>query len=391
MMKYGLRIFKSKLPKVENSACLNCGQPFTGGEKFCSYCGQKNSSKKLTFGIFINNIVSGFFSYDSRFWNTFIPLLTKPGQVSKQYIEGKRARFVNPFQLYLNVSIIFFLILGISNRGNQGLIPYDDVVTATKNLDSLKQLNPQQIDSIIQSTQEEVAKKAPNDSTSTKIITNIGDVFKFSQTEITDSINTNKPFQYHIKKDTLGKISLINRFDDFQHFITDSPNLTSEEALDSLGYKKTFWNTFYYEQIAQANLSIEQIKNDGGKQYVNKVFSYLSISLFVFLPIFTFFLMFLYFRRKYTYMEHLVFVFNTQTVFFLLLLIFYLLNFVVDMENTAWMFVVVFLIYLYKALRNFYKQSRLKTIIKYIIVNAFYMFLGFIGLLIVAGISFVAG
>jgi len=63
----------------------------------------------------------------------------------------------------------------------------------------------------------------------------------------------------------------------------------------------------------------------------------------------------------------------------------------VDMKNTAWMFMVVFLIYLYKALRNFYKQSRLKTIIKYIIVNAFYMFLGLIGLLIVAGISFVAG
>ena len=48
----------------------------------------------------------------------------------------------------------------------------------------------------------------------------------------------------------------------------------------------------------------------------------LSISLFIFLPIFTLFLMLLYIRRKYTYMEHLVFVFNTQTVFFLLLLIF---------------------------------------------------------------------
>ena len=391
MMKFGLRIFKSKTPKIENSACLNCGQPFTGGEKFCSYCGQKNSSKKLSLGIFINNIVSGFFSYDSRFWNTFIPLLTKPGQVSKQYIEGKRARFVNPFQLYLNVSIIFFLILGISNRSNQGIIPYDKVVTASQNLDSLKQLNQQQIDSILKSTQEEVAKKAPNDSTSTKVTTNIGDVFKLTQTENIDSLKTDKPYQYHIKKDTLDKISLSNRVEDFQHFITDSPNLTSEEALDSLGYKKTFWNTFYYEQIAQANLSIEQIKNDGGKQYVNKVFSYLSISLFVFLPIFTFFLMFLYFRRKYTYMEHLVFVFNTQTVFYLLLLIFYLLNFMVDMKNTAWMFMVVFLIYLYKALRNFYKQSRIKTIVKYFIVNAFYMFLGFIGLLIVAGISFVAG
>ena len=139
------------------------------------------------------------------------------------------------------------------------------------------------------------------------------------------------------------------------------------------------------------NLNVEQMKIDGGKEYVNKFFSYLSISLFVFLPIFTFFLMFLYFRGKYTYMEHLVFVFNTQTVFFLLLLIFYLLNFLVDMENTAWVFILLFLLYLYKAMRNFYNQSRLKTILKYFIANSFYLFLGFIGLLIVAGISFVAG
>jgi len=60
-MKFGLQIFKSKVKKIENEACLNCGQPFSGHEKFCSYCGQKNTNKKLTFGTFINNLVSGFF------------------------------------------------------------------------------------------------------------------------------------------------------------------------------------------------------------------------------------------------------------------------------------------------------------------------------------------
>ncbi len=90
-------------------------------------------------------------------------------------------------------------------------------------------------------------------------------------------------------------------------------------------------------------------------------------------------------------MEHLVFVFNTQTVFFLLLLIFYLLNFMVDMENTAWVFLLVFLIYLYKAMRNFYEQGRSKTIVKYLILNSFYLFLAGFGLVIVAAISFVAG
>lgn len=390
MMKFGLQIFKPKPPQIENPQCLNCGQPFTGIEKFCSYCGQKNRSKKLTFGIFINNIVSGFFSYDSRFWNTFIPLLTKPGQVSKQYIEGKRARFVNPFQLYLNVSIIFFLVLGISNRNNESMIPYDDVVAATQNLDSLKETKQHQIDSIVENVQNEVAKKSPNDSNSTKVITNIGDVFKLTQTESIDSLKNNKPYQYHSKTDTITKISFSNRIEDFQHYYTTNPESSSNQMLDSLGYPKTFWNTFSSEQVINSNKNLKQILEDGGKQYVNKIFSYLSISLFVFLPIFTFFLMLLYFRRKYTYMEHLVFVFNTQTVFFLLLLIFYLLDFMVDMKNTAWVFMVLFLIYLYKALRNFYKQSRTKTIVKYFIINTFYMFLALIGGVIIAAVSFVS-
>ena len=113
-----LNIIKFKQKKViqkKGLECLNCGQPFIGNENFCSYCGQKNTTKKLSFTYFISNIFSGFTSYDSRFWKTFIPLLTKPGKVSKDYVEGKRARFVNPFQLYLNVSIILLFILILCN------------------------------------------------------------------------------------------------------------------------------------------------------------------------------------------------------------------------------------------------------------------------------------
>src|SRR5210317_1181825 len=107
-----LRIIKksSKLVK-KGLSCLNCGQPFRGDENFCSYCGQKNNINHLSFGLFLNNFFAGMFNYDSRFWKTFVPLLTMPGKVSRLYIDGKRVCFVNPFQLYLNVSIIFFLLL----------------------------------------------------------------------------------------------------------------------------------------------------------------------------------------------------------------------------------------------------------------------------------------
>ena len=108
-MKFSLTKFTSN--KHKGLECLNCGQPLLRNENFCSYCGQKNLTNKLSLGSFINSLFEGFLSYDSRFWNTFLLLLTKPGKVSKDYVEGKRARFVNPFQLYLNISIIFSWIL----------------------------------------------------------------------------------------------------------------------------------------------------------------------------------------------------------------------------------------------------------------------------------------
>jgi len=170
-MKFPLVKFKPKSTQIKGLECLNCGQPFVGNENFCSFCGQKNTIKKLNFGTFVNNLFNGFFSYDSRFWTTFIPLLTKPGKVSKDYIQGKRARFVNPFQLYLNVSIIFFLILGITNKLEIDETIANNIVTASSNLDSISQTSQKQLDSIIKNAEDEIIKSNPNDSTNTKVLT----------------------------------------------------------------------------------------------------------------------------------------------------------------------------------------------------------------------------
>lgn len=386
-MKFPLVKFKPKSTQIKGLECLNCGQPFVGNENFCSFCGQKNTIKKLNFGTFVNNLFNGFFSYDSRFWTTFIPLLTKPGKVSKDYIQGKRARFVNPFQLYLNVSIIFFLILGITNKLEIDENIANNIVTASSNLDSISQTSQKQLDSIIKNAEDEIIKSNPNDSTNTKVLTDFGKIFKIKENDTTQGKTV---YNYHIKTDTVGRISILNRIEDFRHYHTGFPKYSSKQALDSLGYKQTFWNEFYYQEVINVNSNYNQIKSDGGKSYVKKITSSISISLFVFLPVFTLFLMLLYIRRKYTYIEHLVFVFNTQTVFFLLLIIFYLIDFIVDLENVAWVFILLFLIYLYKALRNFYEQRRFKTIIKYILLNSFYMILAIVGLIIVAAISFVS-
>lgn len=383
-MKFPLVKFKPKTKQVKGLDCLNCGQPLTGNENFCSYCGQKNTTKKLSFGVFVSNIFSGFFSYDSRFWTTFIPLLTKPGKVSKEFIEGKRARFVNPFQLYLNVSIIFFLILGLSNKIDSYKIA-GEVSEATKSIDSIANANKQQLDSILTNVQHQEIDSIPEDSTKVKTITEVEKVFKLSKNE---SNKPKKDASNLIETDSSKWTSVASRLQLFYKFQKNNPDFTNEQMLDSLGFENTFWNRFYGEQANNMHKNYLALKEDGGKEYLKKLTSYISISFFIFLPIFTLFLKLLYIRRKYTYMEHLVFVFNTQTVFFLLLIFFYGLNFFIKMDNVGWVFTLLFLFYLYKALRYFYQQGRTKTILKNILLNSFYMFLALIGFIIVTILSF---
>ena len=363
--------------------CLNCGQPLSGADNFCSNCGQKNSIKKLSFGVFVSNMFSGIFSYDSRFWRTFIPLLTKPGKISKEFIQGRRVKYVNPFQLYLNVSIMFFIILGFSNRFSEGS-PFNDVIKIGQDIDSLTQVEQVQMDSITLNTKKELLKVIPSDSTNKKIYTGLDGVFDLieEQKKLNDS-TASEEYVYHIKTDTVGKINLFNKVNDFYHFYEKHKRYPASQALDSLGYKNTFWNKFYYESTVNAYKNYEQASEDGNS-ITEKIMSKVSIVLFIFLPVFTLFLMLIYIRRSFTYMEHLVFVFHTQTVFFLLLSIFYLLNFVVEMSNFEWVFIILFLIYLYKALRHFYGQGRIKTILKFILLNSYYMFLGVIGFVITA-------
>ncbi|MCB9225382.1 MAG: DUF3667 domain-containing protein [Crocinitomicaceae bacterium] len=92
--------------------CKNCGHSIQEDQKYCSNCGQKNK-ERLTFKSMMGELASAFLSWDSKFFNTIIPLITKPGKVSKEYREGKRQSFVAPLRLYLFFSALFFLTLSM--------------------------------------------------------------------------------------------------------------------------------------------------------------------------------------------------------------------------------------------------------------------------------------
>ncbi|MCA0933428.1 DUF3667 domain-containing protein [Lutimonas saemankumensis] len=98
---------------LRGNECLNCGTRLTTDDNFCSRCGQVNDTKRLSVKQYFSEYLSGFLNFDNRFLKTVIPLVFKPGFVTKEYVDGKRMKYVNPFQLYLHISILFFLVIGV--------------------------------------------------------------------------------------------------------------------------------------------------------------------------------------------------------------------------------------------------------------------------------------
>ncbi|MGJ8744282.1 DUF3667 domain-containing protein [Polaribacter sp.] len=291
------------------------------------------------------------FNFEAKFWNTITTLLFKPGKVSKEYVAGKRQRYSNPFRFYLTVSILFFLILGVSKsidkfnalkngsaKNNTSDLSFNDTKQIGKEID---------IDSLKNAVNEDLKNSwFPVDSIKRKEI-----VEKVAE-QAKDSTKT-------ISKNNIDFNGL--KIDNYLKFQKKHPKINIDDALDSLAQEKTFFNRFLYDRAGKINSLLGEA--DSQEQFVNQLLSYGSIALFVFLPFFTLFLKLFYIRRKYTYVDHLIFVFHSQTVFFMLLSIYFLLV-LFNINPQLWIFTILFLIYLFIALRTFYQQGYFKTFLK---------------------------
>ena len=85
---------------MTNNNCLNCGKKLT--DKFCSGCGQKADTKRITFkNLLYNDVIQGVFNLELGILYTAKQALLRPGQAALDYIAGKRKRFYNIFYLIL--------------------------------------------------------------------------------------------------------------------------------------------------------------------------------------------------------------------------------------------------------------------------------------------------
>jgi hypothetical protein len=97
------------LPTADNrwtAMCLNCAAPLHG--PFCSRCGQRAVPPHPTLRELAGESVSELVGWDGKFAETLRTLFWKPGELSRQWIEGRRVHFISPWRLYLMASLVYF-------------------------------------------------------------------------------------------------------------------------------------------------------------------------------------------------------------------------------------------------------------------------------------------
>ncbi|ARS27155.1 DUF3667 domain-containing protein [Sphingomonas sp. KC8] len=104
---------------THEQACLNCGTPLIG--RFCHQCGQ-GAHLHRTIMALIHDIAHGVFHFEGRMWGTLPLLAWRPGELTRRYVQGERAKFVSPlalflFSVFLMVAVFSWVGLPIRSTG----------------------------------------------------------------------------------------------------------------------------------------------------------------------------------------------------------------------------------------------------------------------------------
>lgn len=89
--------------------CLNCGTKLNGD--FCHQCGQTAHIHR-TLASIGHDLLHGVLHFEGKIWTTLPMLFTRPGQLTRRYIAGERARFVSPLALFLFSVFLMFATFG---------------------------------------------------------------------------------------------------------------------------------------------------------------------------------------------------------------------------------------------------------------------------------------
>jgi hypothetical protein len=348
-----------------STECMNCGTPLRG--PFCHHCGQPDKNLVRFFPVLMRELMEDFLDLDSRFVRTIKPLLFLPGKLTRDYLDGKRFRYVPPLRLYLFSSIAFFFVAAVAAESNFVIKETEEggvQVTRSTGADADAQA---ELDEAIAKTGPDVAQE-------------VEQALEEAGREI---------------KSELGGVEN----DDVISF--DGEPWDRETNPVEIPWMPDWVNNWINDEIADSPRKRKEIANNPNL-IKDKVFEVLPVVMFVLLPLVALLFKFWYLFAKKYYVEHLIFALHNHSfIFVVILLTIATKAFANWLEPTAtestepWAVAVTTVlltwipVYLLVSLKRVYRQGWIMTTLKFCTIGSSYMILLIFTSAFVALLSFV--
>jgi hypothetical protein len=282
---------------------------------------------------------------DSRLWRTLWFLLAKPGRLTREFFEGKRAGYLPPFRLYLVISLLFFLVAGLPQSisvdvdGTPAAQRIAGMNEAAKELETALADSPKAAQAAAAIRAQAAREKAALDA---------------------DGDGDEKP------KSGMQDDNLVTEI--CKGF--ENPDPTANR------------------NYAKLHDFCTRTAKDRGRSLGEAVVHNIPRAMFVFLPLLALVMKLMYWRPRRYYVEHLLFLVHNHAFVFLALAIVGLCKLIPVvgthlglLEFAAWLYMIW---YIFRAMRVYYTQSRGLTFAKYLSIGLSYFSTSLLVLLLTA-------
>lgn len=358
----------SHLKERKEKQCLNCNAVIYG--RFCHVCGQENVEPKESFLHLVRHFIEDITHFDGKFFDTLRYLILRPGFLSYEYMRGRRSSYLNPIRMYVFTSALFFLVFFSVNGSHEKtdakheapiVIENTETNNHNVNKDTAHAEDTVKHGYTYKATQNNFNKQSLKDSFAIVKKQIESDIAQAKTPEAKKKLEDDLKVVKTVEKTMLAVSSFID--DDGEPDDDTAAHFTSAKK-PSVTVKKS------NKLIDKLFGNREQVSHS-----VPKV-------MFITLPLMALILQLFYRKLKqFFYVNHIIFILHLYVAVFLILLVGIGLDYFEAKTNWAiFSFFSSFVgmgtfFYTYKAMRNFYHQSRFKTFIKCFGLYFFFSFI----------------
>jgi Protein of unknown function (DUF3667) len=404
----------SHLKEREKRNCLNCNAQVQG--KYCHICGQENVEPAESVWHLVTHFFNDITHFDGKFFSTLGLLISRPGFLSAEYKMGRRANYLNPVKMYVFTSFIFFFVFFSLYDPNKDMIQTTVTVESVAELkemqedtykdfkDGLEEMEPDDFKRIVKKLQQPLSSsrvdilqfadsvRASSPATKKlqlKKIAGLGTEELARFNAIIESMDSTQfaAFSRALNDDSLMTLSQYRHFIDSARqskfsFVALGAKYKNRQEYDSLTAVGLVKDRWLMRKFRQKEFEIKDKYAAHESELWSKIFDILMHNfpqlLFISLPLFALLLKLLYIRRKEFYLvSHGIYSVHLYIFYFIVLLMLIFLNKAESYTHWSWLdtaggfLMISTFFYEYKAMRNFYGQSRKLTIFKFFLVLFF--------------------